>query len=864
MAKHLRLVHAVNRQSAGNLPAASYLGLRDLRLRAGLTQEDLADGAGVSVRSISDIERGRNLRPFAGTLRRLADGLGLDQESRAAFMESSLRVAGGSVDRADVRVPAPLTRLVGRGPDVESVLRILAEGKSRLLVLTGPGGVGKTRLALEVGWRAGDLFETVDFVGLASLAAGQAVLPLVARALGSARDQKLALDDSLAMVLAGRRALLILDNFEHVVPSAGEIGRLLSLAPRLCVLCTSRSLMHVYGERVYEIKPLGALVEHDDESSEQALSESAQLFADRLRLLRPDFRLDKSRQRIVESICARLDGLPLAIEMAAARAHFLSLEAVLDGIDRSRLRLTAGSVGTADTRHSSLNAVIGWSYELLTEPERALFRALSVFRGGLTPEAAAAVVNGDPDSVRVSIVALTDMSLVQRSDDEGRRFGLLETIREYARVRLDEAGEARVKLLRHADYFAAWLRDLHAEESDVEWEEYFGRQATEQPNIEAAMEFCREAGEDRLAFEILSLDLGYRWQTMPGMSWPAWSAGLQELPEGLQGAVRTRIELLACASGERPAFALRDASRTRALEAGIEALALREDQCLRVRMLTTVGFLVTYFWHESSGGEAKTLGKRYLAKASEIARDVTRGRLAGELLRARAEASKGLGTSAGIHDYSRLLGEALDTERQRGDSVGIAYSLHGLGSARFWQGRNDEALDRLEEAARRYRDAGLTMNWADAAALRMMVAVSVGRHRVVDEEMRSILSDRRLRPYAGAIMAAGECLAYSAAARGLPREAALLGGALRAYRHEGGAVVGHLDDRSPTGWDLVERETRDDIWPAAFIEASNRFVRAMKALGGRAEYGHLLEEGSHLSLEQAVALIVDAADTPQG
>ena len=518
--------------------------LRSHRLRAGLSQEELSERSGISVRSISEIERGRHDQPFAGTVRRLADGLGLSASERTEFIEAfvlrrSAEVVAGrtalSASPREVGLPAPLTKLIGREDDVAAILRILALDGSRLLVLTGPGGVGKTRLAVEVGWRAGEQFDKIAFVGLAGLGVGEDVIPMAGRILGAAGDQSWDAVEAVAMVLGDMRTLLILDNFEHVAQSAPAVGRLLARVPRLSVICTSRSVLRVYGERVYSVEPLSSSTSNSGGRIHDSspLSDSARLFANHMGLLRPRFRVDDKNRGTIEDICRRLDGLPLAIEMAAARARAIPLGDLLEGLEHGRIALA--SEQDVESRHASLQATIEWSYALLARAEQALLRTLSVFRAGFTAEAVAAVMDCDIASVRERLVSLADRCLVQWTGEDVVRFEMLETISQFARHQLEAQLDAGRVLRRHAEHFSSWLVDLHRDDSNVTWDEYFHVLEVEQPNIEAAMDFCRDSGNLPMAFEILSLDLAYRWQKMPGAVWPSWAASMTSLPKPCRG-----------------------------------------------------------------------------------------------------------------------------------------------------------------------------------------------------------------------------------------------------------------------------------------------------------------------------------------
>ena len=428
--------------------------LRQLRAEARLTQQELAKAAGVSPRAVSDLERGINRTARQDTAVRLAGALGLAEPVRSLFVAAARgRIQAAQVLTATPRqapgdspgsaagvygfVPA-LTSFVGRAGPVSEVAALL-DG-NRLVTVTGPGGAGKTRLAGEVARRVAGRF--ADGAWLAELAPVRdpALVPaVVAAALGVREQPGLPAAGALARVLARQQLLLVLDNCEHVAGAAAQLcAGLLAACDDVRVLATSREPLRVAGEARYRLGPLG-LPDLDD-LAHVAGSEAVALFADRARQADPRFALDDQAGPVVARLVRRLDGMPLAIELAAARVEALSMAELADRLDDRFGLLTAGDRLAAD-RHRSLAATVEWSYQLLEERDRHVFRALSVFPAGFTLEAAEAVAG--PGS-GPAVLHLVDCSLLTppRAGPDGRsRYVMLETLRAYAAGLLAGAGE---------------------------------------------------------------------------------------------------------------------------------------------------------------------------------------------------------------------------------------------------------------------------------------------------------------------------------------------------------------------------------------------------------------------------------------
>src|SRR5215207_6751146 len=435
--------------------------LRRLRSVAGLSQEDLAGRSGVSRNGISDLERGLYQAPRFETVRMLADALTLSEDERAALIAAARPMVWSEAPAARrplslVSLPAPLTRLIGRETELAALSAELQDHNVRLLTVTGPGGVGKTRLALAAAAEFLDDFpDGVWFVDLAPLNDPMLVLPTVARTLGLREGSDRSLADVVSVSLAAKQVLLVLDNYEHLLAAASVVSDLLRAGPKIVVLVTSREPLRLRGEQEVAISPL-PVPEHHDSYAVLAQNPAVRLFVHRAKAVQRDFDLTDENAGVVAAICRQLDGLPLAIELAAARVKVLPPSALLARLE-TRLPLLVDGSRDAPIRLQTMRNAIAWSYELLTRDEQHLFRRLSVFVGGFTPDGAEAIASDVTPSLLDLVFSLVDKSLLRQEADPGGepRYLMLETVREFGLERLEASGEEHAVRTAHATHFLA-------------------------------------------------------------------------------------------------------------------------------------------------------------------------------------------------------------------------------------------------------------------------------------------------------------------------------------------------------------------------------------------------------------------------
>ena len=868
--------------------------LRRYRTAAALTQEELAERAGLSVRGISDLERGVKLRPHRDTVRLLADALQLSPEEQAmlaAAVRSPVSGAGATSVPADrTNLPVQLSSFVGRQREMDELGHLLEH--ARLLTLTGPGGTGKTRLAVQVAAALSDRYaHGVWLVELAPLADPALVPQAVATVLGVRGDSDRSPLDSLCATVQARHLLLVLDNCEHLLDACAALAEaLLRAGPRLRILATSREALGGTGETVWRVPALSLPDNTPHHSPETLLaSEAVQLFVERAAAVRPHFAVTAANAPAVAQVCRRLDGIPLAIELAAARIGALSVEQLAARLDR-RFGLLTGGNRTALPRQQTLRATVNWSYALLSAAEQTLFNRLSVFAGGFTLEAAETVCAGEqitPDAVLALLLRLVDRSLVlaEERDDGDTRYRLLETLRQYGQERLLETGEAPVMQAQHAAYYLTLAEQadqaMHGPLETV----WLDRLDAEYGNLAAALDWCLADGESSVSDAgTARVETGLR---LSGALWWFWLLRGHRWA-GLRWLERALAQNRDAAASVRAKALLGSGFMTMQLGNYGHGRALLEESVAMYREIgeqRSLAYALCFLGYHTRGEEvgfdighqgnyergtalleeglvlARMVGEPrlimwvlvFLANTTDVHQDRERayGRIAAEegLTLARSVGGDyvmcmlqrtlgGIALYEGAYTQARVAfsGE-LAAAHAAHDRGGIANALSSLGDVARAEGKYAEATARYEESLALYRELDFDQEWM-ARVLRHLGEVALDQGDVVLARSRAIESLLAARDLAERgvpqIGPALEVLAGVAAAQGLAERALRLAGAAAALRER----------------------LRQTPWPVE-AEALARWLAPARQVLTAAVAEAAWSEGQALPLEQAMAYALE-------
>ncbi|CAN5124328.1 hypothetical protein BH23CHL1_BH23CHL1_05980 [soil metagenome] len=703
--------------------------LRHARRDAELTQEELAERAGVSARTISDLERGVIRAPRRDTLAMLASALDLSSADRIEWERARHRLAtrpassdartAPATRQSALHLPVPLTNFIGREREIIGVAELLRRPEVRLVTLTGVGGVGKTRLALAAAREMSSSYpDGIWFVNLAPLKRPELVLPTIATTLGLTVSSQ---QTPLQMVVSALRnmvSLLILDNVEQVAASASDIKDVVDACSNVTILATSRMPLHIQCEREYPLEPfdlpdLARETEVDDIRQLPAVV----LFAARAQAVKPEFQLTPDNTWAVAEICQRVDGLPLAIELAAARVRLLPPPAMLQHLEQ-RLPFLVGGTRDGPARHHALYAAIQWSYDLVSPEQQRLFRAFSAYVGGWTLDSAAVVAASDNTVVLLrGLESLIEQNFVRAREqpDGSARYAMLETIREFGLEQLASSGEGDSVRWLHANYFLS-LADQAApwvEDGDQRW---LDRLDPERENLRAALAWLTGRGEVQLCLRLVG-DLRGFWFHRGSLS-DGW-AQLEAVLALPGAAVASSARAYALAAAGVVAIWRGDAAAS--IPRNTEALAICQalgERAAQPWLVVAQGIAAARLGDESRAIE-------YWEQSLVLARDV------GD----RKNAARSLANISALtvdpQDADRrqaMLEEALALARAAGHPATIHLCLSGLVRCVFDRGNYRQAAVRLQETLAISASSGWQWQLAEQLVAVARLAQATGQH----------------------------------------------------------------------------------------------------------------------------------------
>lgn len=811
-----------------------------------LTQDALAEHVGCSRMTIAKIEAG-DRRPSRQMAELLASALHIPSAERDTFLRLARQPApdlsAHTAPHQRHNLPTLLTSIVGRTAEVDTIKRLLET--NRWLTVRGPAGIGKTRLALHVARQMLEAYpDGVFFVELAALRDPALVIPTLARTLGLAEPVVDTEAADLAAALQAKRLLLILDNFEQVAPAAPKIAAVLAACPELTIMVTSREALHVRGEQQYQVPPLAVPDLHTSPTLEKCVTPAVALFVARTRALQPEFALTSENVSAIAGICARLDGLPLAIELAAARSQVLPPAALLARLDQ-RLDLLTQSAVDLPIRHQTLRDAIAWSYDLLTADEQTVFRRIAVFAGGMTLEAIDGVVGklaadaprkkepgrcapGIDLNLLNRLESLINKSLLRHEagETDQPRYTILETIREYGLEQLTISQEDVAVRQAHAQFFLVLAEQLTLEATSAQERTWIAQLERDHDNLRAALDWLTTDAASGAALLRLTAALGRFWYRRG-----YWSEGRARLaaalttdsgPHAARAMVLFWLGSLVQRQGDHP-------TATRYLQQSLDLATTADETRIMAHALNGLGSIARY---QGEYAAAANLYQRALACYRMIGYSKGYGRILNNLGM--------MSLFQGNYPQARaVMEEALTIHRELGYKRGVASSLNNLGEVARVEGN-------YAEAQRLYSECLLLAQELADKPLRTMVMLNLGHTALGSGNYRRAraLFNEAL-PLCHVLGSEGWVVLGLVGCAGV---GAALGQALYAVRLS--AATAAMLEIASTPLEPQDRATYQ------------RTVEHLRGQLAAADFAAAWAEGRVMSVEQAIAYAVGEAEPP--
>jgi non-specific serine/threonine protein kinase len=797
--------------------------LRHHRRDLDLTQVELSQRVGCAPVTIRKVEADE-MRPSKQLAELLVEQLGVPVEERENF----IRFARGGelvepVVAAERRhnLPNPVSSFIGREREIQDIQGLL--DRSRLVTMTGVGGSGKTRLALEVACNLVDTYQNgVWWVELAMLTANSLVPQTIAKTFSLQETPNQQTSEILENYLRNKRILLVIDNCEHLIDGCAKLGeKLLQACLHLGILATSREPLGIAGETVYQVSPL-SLPDPDETSPKKLLqSEAARMFVERARAISPDFSLGEQNMTAVVQICRCLDGIPLALELAAARVRHLTVEHIAERLDKRFDLLTTGS-RTALPRQQTLRAAMDWSFDLLSKKEKILFRRLSAFAGGFTLDTAVRVCAGQQlgaDDVLPELSRLVDRSLVEVVQNGGlERYRMLDTIRAYAAGRLHESGEEDRLRDRHLEHFTMWTEEVEPRLRGPEQITWWDQMEIEHNNIRSALEWSLTGGDVKMGLRLAGAAFWF-WKKRN-----YWREGLQWLKDTLarapiQGRTSDRAKVLVLASYMALDYHTGDPISAWC-EEGLGIFRELGDKWWISFSLMCIG------WRRILMNQATSARDSFEESVSFAREDQDDWILSFAL--------RGLGAAMERVDYELarpLLEESILHAQVAGDQWALSEGLKQLGTVALGQGDYDRVESLGKESLSLVQGIGDKQLISESLMFLGRAGLGLGDTKRAQKFLEEALPFAESVGYMEGVVEILICLGYVAEVEGHPWRSAILLAASESFLNSISATI------KSRPWDLRDYDF---------------YLSKVKEQLGEVEFDRAMTEGRAMSLEQTI------------